>query len=152
VKAIEVTAYATSNGNSENLREAAFQVAEDKARGKLQEFIESDIKTSRVTNTLTKNVEKANDRIKQRISNGEEVAMSDTDADKDTNFTVRENSNDVARQITDTIRVNSAGIQRGVRTVDEKIVDRQTVQVTIRWDRDSYEFSSSLKSKFSARN
>jgi predicted nucleic acid-binding protein len=152
VKAIEVTAYATSNGNSENLREVAFQVAEDKARGKLQEFIEVDIKTSRVTNTLTKNVEKANDRIKQRISNGEEVAMSDSDADKETNFAVRENSNDVARQITDTIRVNSAGIQRGVRTIDEKIVDRQTVQVTIRWDRDSYQLSNDLKSKFSARN
>jgi hypothetical protein len=152
VKAIEVTAYATSNGNSENLRELAFQVAEDKARGKLSEFIESDIKTSRVTNTLSKNVEKANDRIKQRISNGEEVAMSEEDAGKDTNYAIRENSNDIARQVTETIRVNSTTIQRGVRTIDEKIVDRQTVQVTIRWDKDAYNFATGLKSKFSARN
>lgn len=151
VKAIEVTAYATSNGNTENLRENAFQIAEDKARSKLAEFIETDIKTTRVTNTLSKNVEKANDRIKQRISNGEEVAMSDEDANKDTNFAVRENSNDVARQVTETIRVNSTSIQRGVQNIEEKIVDRQTVQVTIRWDRDSYALATDLKSKFSAK-
>ena len=70
VKAIEVTAYAPSFGNSEANREAAFAVAHDMALVKLNRFIQDDISSTRVTTTLTKNVEKANDKLKSRIGDG----------------------------------------------------------------------------------
>lgn len=146
-KAIEVTAYATSNGNSEVNRELAFRVGAAKAKAKLRHFLQEDVSSSTTINTLSKNIEKANDRVKQRIS-GEEVAMSDEDAAKETNWAVRENSNDIARTVTETIRINASGILKGVYVADEKIVDRQTVQVTIRWDKDSERASNYLKNKF----
>jgi hypothetical protein len=148
IKAVEVTAYAPSNGNSEWNRETAFKVGAMSAKAKLRKFINQDIYTSEVSNTLSKNVEKANDRIKSRIRSDEEVAMSDEDVGKDTNFAIRENTNDTVRTVTETIRVNAQGILKGVQVIDERIVDRQTVAVTIRWDKDSDRAAESLRKVF----
>jgi hypothetical protein len=147
-KAIEVTAYATSNGNSENNRETAFNVAEMKAKAKLRHFIYEDVQSTSVTNTFSKNIEKANDRIKSKINAGEEVSMSDDEASKDTNFAIRENTNDIVRTVTENVRVSASGILKGVYIKDEKIVDRQTVGVTIRWDKDSDKSSGQLQKIF----
>jgi predicted nucleic acid-binding protein len=149
--AIEVTAYAPSYGNSESNRETAFHVAEMNAKAKLRRFIQEDIQTSSVTNTITKNIEKANDKIKQRINDGQQVTMSEDEAkefNKDSNTAERENANSVTRTVTENVRMNAAGILKGVKTVDETIVDRQTVQVTIRWDRDSEAASQFFANKF----
>jgi predicted nucleic acid-binding protein len=148
IKSIEVTAYAPSYGNSEVNRENAFNVATMNAKAKLRRFINEDISTTEVKTVLTKNVEKANDRIKNRINADTEVAMSDTDTDKETNWAVRENANDTVQSLTENIRVQAQGILRGVYAVDERVVDRQTVQVTIRWDQDSDKASLSLRKKF----
>lgn len=148
IKSIEVTAYAPSYGNSEVNRENAYNVASMNAKAKLRRFINEDISTTEVKNVLTKNVEKANDRIKNRINSDVEVAMSDTDADKETNWAVRENSNETVQTLTENIRVQAQGILRGVYVVSEKVVDRQTVQVTIRWDQDSDNASLALRKRF----
>lgn len=145
LKSIEVTAYAPSYGNSEVLRENAFRVAEDQSKSKLIRFLREEIKSNAVTKTIGKNIEKANDRVKQRISNSEEVSMSEEDASKDTNYAVRENTNNTAREFVETIQSQSAGILRGVYVSDETIVDRQTVAVTIRWDRESAKSASDIR-------
>lgn len=145
IKGVEVTAYAPSYGNSEVNREVAFKVAEDQAKAKLIRFLKEDINTTAVTRTISKNIEKANDRIKQRIKNDQDVEMSDEDAAKDTNYAIRENTNETTRVLTETIRAQANGILRGIQVVDEDIVDRQTVKVTIRWDRDSGNAAKSLR-------
>ena len=75
--------------------------------------------------------------------------MSDEDVAKDTNYAIRENVNDTVRTVVESIRVQASGILRGVKTIDEQIVDRQTVSVTIRWDKDSEDFARSLNKRFS---
>lgn len=148
IKAVEVTGLAPSYGNSEVMREQAFAVAEMQAKAKLRRFIQEDVYTSQVQNVLGKSVEKANDRIKSRIKTDDAVEMSEEDASKDTNFAVRENTNTTTRTFTETIRVNAQGILKGVRVIDEKIVDRQTVQVTIRWDKENEQGVKSLRKAF----
>jgi hypothetical protein len=74
--------------------------------------------------------------------------MSDTDAEKDTNFSVRENSNDTAYQLQETIRVNASGILRGFKVVKQEVVGAQEVSVTIRWDKDSERTANQLRKKF----
>ena len=123
--------------NSEVNREQAFRVAEMNAKAKLRKFIHEDVATSETKQVISKNIEKANDRIKQRINANEEVNMTDDEATKETNFAIRENTNETVQNLTETIRVNAAGILRGVYVKDEVVVDRQTVQVTIRWDKNS---------------
>ena len=58
IKAIEVTGYAPSFGASEVMRETAFKVAHDQALDKLIRFVKQDISSTRVTNTIAKNIEK----------------------------------------------------------------------------------------------
>ncbi len=148
IRAIEVTDYAASYGNSEVQREQAFRVAEMKAKARLRHFINEDVNSSQVKSTLGRNVEKANDRIKQRISANEEVVMSDTEADKETNWAVRENTTNTVQTMTETVRVNAAGILRGLYVKEANIVDRQTVQVTLRWDKDSERASDYFRNRF----
>lgn len=146
---IEVTAYATSNGNSESNRETAFHVAEMNAKAKMRRFIKEDISTSSVTNTISRNIEKANDQIKKQTAvNGGTVNMTEEEAAKDSNLSVRVNTNDITRTVTETVRVNASGILRGVRVIDEEVVDRQTVKVTIRWDSKSEAASQFFNKRF----
>jgi len=139
IKAVEVVAYAPSYGNSEVNRENAYRVAELNANRKLIEFLQKDISSATVVRTLTKNVEKANDNIRSKITQNE-VSVSDADADTssgDNNVSTRVNINETVRTVSESISTNSQRILKGVQVVDEKIVDRQTVQVTIRWDKSS---------------
>lgn len=138
IKAVEVTAYAPSYGNSEVNRENAFRVAELNANRKLIEFLQKDITSSTVVKTLSKNVEKANDNIRSKITQNE-VSVNDAEADNstpDTNVATRTNVNETVRTVAESITTNSQRILKGIQVVDEQIIDRQTVQVTIRWDKD----------------
>jgi len=145
---IESVGTASANGNTESNRRTALIRAGDRARANVRHFIQEDVSSTRVTNTLAKNVEKASDRMKSRTTTGEAVAMSDSDAEKDTNHSVRENSNDTAYQLSETIRVNAQGILRGFKVVKQEVTAPQEVSVTIRWDKESELVSNQLRKKF----
>ena len=146
IKSIEATGYAPSFGNSEAMRDNVFEVAEMRALDRLVRFVKQDVSSQRTVSTMAKNWEVAKDRIKQRIEG--EVSMNDTDADKQSNVAVRENTNDAVRNVVSTIRNNAQGIIRGARPINQKIVDRQTVSVTIRWDRYSADAVINIQKKY----
>lgn len=168
IMSIEVTAYATSNGNTENNRETAFRVAELKAKAKLRHFIHEDITSTRSVNTLVRNVEKASDRMRNRIRTNDEVEMTDEEALRILNDETREaravqrddgvepgdnvarrmNANNTVRTFVENVRQQAQGILIGVRVIDERIVDRQTVSSTIRWDQHSDGFARQLRQRF----
>jgi len=145
VVAIESVGTATTNGNTGNNRKTALIRAGDRARANVRHFIQEDISSSRVTTTIAKNVEKANDRFEKKVNSSEEVSVSDQEGSAGT---VRQNSNDTAYQLTETIRVNAQGILRGFRVVKEEVVGPQEVAVTIRWDKESEMTSDTLRKKF----
>lgn len=168
IMAIEVTAYATSNGNTESNRETAFKIAEMKAKAKLRHYIHEDITSSRSVNTLVRNVEKASDRMRNRIRTNDEIEMSDeealrllndetrearvsqrnSDAEPGDNVARRMNANTTVRTFVENVRQQAQGILIGVRVVDERVVDRQTVSSTIRWDQHSDAFARQLRRRF----
>ena len=148
LKAIEVTGYGNSFGNSEALREGAFTAAEMNAKAKFIRWINEDVVTNIVKQTVQKNVEKGQDRIKQRIKSDEAVEMSDQDASKETNFAVRENNNEIVNSLIESIRNNAQGKLRGTYVKQAEIVDRQTVKVVIRWDNASQKAAETLRLKF----
>lgn len=153
-RSIEVTAYAPSFGNTENNRERAFTVAEMNAKGKLRHFIQEDISSTRVVNTFTRNLEKARDIIQSNGNNSEDVQFSEDEQSKSDNGKtnlVRENMNKTVQVLTESIHANAQGILRGVYVVDSKVVDRQTVSVTIRWDARSDDVANTLRRQFSTQ-
>lgn len=141
---IEVTAYATSGGSGDSQREAAFRIAELKAKAKLRHFLNEEVTSTRVVTTLSKNIEKADDRL-QNGSKPTATQLSEEEADRSPSYVVRENTASVARTLSETVKSRSSGIMRGIYIQEAKVVDRQTVAVTIRWDKSSDGFSQKLR-------
>jgi len=148
IKAIEVTAYGNSYGNSEVMRERAFVAAELQAKAKLISFVQEGVSSTVVMQTVTKNVEKASDTINARVKSGDAVTMTDEEAMKGGNTAVRVNSNETVRTLTESIRNNAEGKIRGAYVKEADIVDAQTVRVTIRWDKDSQKAATQLRKNF----
>jgi hypothetical protein len=149
VVAIESTGTATSFGNTANNRKTALTVAEMRANSHVAEFISKDISTTRVTNTIAKNLEKASDKVKSGNSDGSTVEMTDKEA---ATISLRENNNQTAHTLTETIRTNSQAILKGFVKINEEVVGNQEVLVTIRWDKDSERAAETLRKKFTATN
>lgn len=135
---IEVTGYAPSFGVTQANREVAFQVANDVALAKLARFLDTDVKTTRTTKLLSRNLEKTNQLVATGQPMPEEVSVSeDARPVANANSERLSTSNNIVRTMVQTIATSSQRILRGVRVIDEKIVDPKTVSVTVRWDVDS---------------
>lgn len=145
IVAIESTATATSFGNTANNRKNALTVAEMRANAHVAEFIAKDISTTRVTNTIAKNLEKASDKVKSGAADGDTVSMTDKEA---ANVSLRENNNETVHQLTETIRTSSQAILRGFVKINEEVVGNQEVSVTIRWDKTSERAANTLRQRF----
>ena len=145
VIAIESTATATSFGNTSNNRKTALTVAEMRANSHVAEFMSKDISTTRVTNTIAKNLEKANDKVKSGNSDGSTVEMTDKEA---ASISLRENNNETVHNLTERIRTNSHAILKGFIKINEEVVGNQEVLVTIRWNKDSELAAETLRKKF----
>ena len=156
LKAIEVTGYAPAIGNTEFQQDAAFDAAELDAKAKLTRFLREGISSSRVSNTISRNIEKARDVTKNKIKGGDEaVTMSDAEAaqtrpaDDNQNVATRDNTNDTTRTLIKKISEEARGILSGVYVKDTDIMsDGRTVKVVIRWDRDSQNAVKELRKAF----
>jgi hypothetical protein len=132
--AIESTGTAPTFGATTANRKNAMTIAEMRANGNVSEFLNKEINTSRVNNTIAKNIEKATDKVKSGNSDDKPVELSDKEAN---NMSLRENTNDTVVQLTETIRTNSSAILKGFMKIKEEVIGPQEVSVTIRWDLDS---------------
>lgn len=154
LKSLEVSGYAAAMGSSEMQQETAFEIAELDAKAKLQRFLSQEIKTSRVTNTFSKNIEKANDRIKSNTNSiNEPIALSDSEINnsspKNSSSSDRENTNEVTRTLVRKISEEASGILNGVFIKNTEIMgDGKTVKVVIRWDPESQRASEELRRRF----
>ena len=115
-----------------------------RANANVSEFLNKEISTTRVNNTIAKNIEKANDIIKSGKADGSTVEMTDKEA---SNLSMRENNNNTVVQLTETIRTNSTAILKGFVKIKEDVVGVQEVAVTIRWDLNSESARNQLAAK-----
>ena len=136
---IEVSAYAPSFGTTEANRESAFRVANDLALAKLAQFLSTEVKTSRTTKILTRNVEKTNQMLLSGKTIAGEVTFDDdeTPPARGSNEQALQTDSSVASSVVEVLTIKSQRILKGVRVIDEKIVDAKTVSVTVRWDAES---------------
>ena len=123
---IEVSAYAPS-------------VANDLALAKLAQFLSTEVKTSRTTKILTRNLEKTNQMLLSGKTIAGEVTFDDdeTPPARGSNEQALQTDSSVASSVVEVLTIKSQRILKGVRVIDEKIVDAKTVSVTVRWDAES---------------
>jgi hypothetical protein len=144
VVAIESTGTAPTFGATTSNRKNALTIAEMRANANVSEFLNKEITSNRVNNTIAKNVEKATDLVRSGKVDGSTVEMTDKEAG---NSSVRENTNDTVVQLTETIRTNSSAILKGFIKIKEEVVGPQEVAVTIRWDINSETARNQLASR-----
>ena len=144
IVAIEATGTAPSFGNTTNNLRNALTRAEMRANANVSEFLNKEITTNRVNNTIAKNIEKASDKVKAGKADDKAVEMTDKEA---SNISLRENINDTVVQLTETIQTSSRSILKGFVKVKEDVVGVQEVAVTIRWDLDSEDARNQLANK-----
>jgi hypothetical protein len=142
--AIESIGTAPTFGNTTSNRKNALTIAEMRANANVSEFLNKEISTTRVNNTIAKNIEKANDIVKSGKADGSTVEMTDKEA---SNLSMRENNNNTVVQLTETIRTNSTAILKGFVKIKEDVVGVQEVAVTIRWDLNSESARNQLAAK-----
>jgi hypothetical protein len=143
--AIEATGVAATNGNSTNNLRTGLMRAEMQAKANVSHFITEEVTSNRVTTTIAKNIEKAQDKINKGAADGQTVEMTDQEAK---NVSVRENANDTAHNLTNTIRTNSRSILRGFKVASQDITGDQEVKVVVRWDLESDRAANMLRKKF----
>lgn len=145
---IESVGVAATNGNSANNLRTGLLRAEMQAKANVSHFINEEINSNRVTTTIAKNIEKAQDKINKGAPDGQTVEMTDQEAKANQNLSVRENSNDTAHNVTNTIRANSRSILRGFKVISQDVTGDQEVKVTVRWDLESDRAAVMLRKKF----
>lgn len=134
IVAIESVGTAPSFGGTVNNRKNALVRAEMKAKANVAEFMDTQVSTNRVQTTIAKNIEKATDKVNAGKADNETVEMTDKEAK---NISLRENTNNTAVELTETIRTSATAILKGFVKINEKVVGDQEVAVTIRWDVES---------------
>lgn len=108
--------------------EQAMNVATMRAKRNIVEFINSDVRSNKTTDTITKalvkNVDEDDNATKQRAAN-------------------------IATQITEKIAVESNGILKGVYVVERKVSsDKRTVVVVIQVDKRSLRAAQQMRASF----
>jgi len=131
---IEAIGTAPTFGNTISNRKNALSVAHDRALNQVARFVNQEVTSNRVQNTIAKNIEKATDKVKSGKADDSTVEMSDKEASK---LSLRENHNDTVVTMTETIQTSAKAILRGFIKTDEKIIGDQEVSVTVRWDLNS---------------
>lgn len=134
IVAIESVGTAPSFGATVNNRKTALIRAEMRAKSNVAEFMDTQVSTTRVQNTIAKNIEKASDKVASGKADGQTVEMTDQEAK---NISLRENTNHTAVELTETIKTSATAILKGFVKINEKVVGDQEVAVTIRWDIES---------------
>lgn len=134
IVAIESTGTAPSYGGTSNNRKMALTRAEMRAKANVAHFMDTQVSTTRVQNTIAKNIEKATDKVASGKADSQPVEMTDQEAK---NISLRENSNHTAVELTETIKTSATAILKGFVKINEKVIGDQEVAVTIRWDIES---------------
>jgi hypothetical protein len=152
VESIEVVGYAPVWGSSQNAAREAFRVAELEAKKSLNDFINKETVTSKVSvKMISQNLEQAKDQktnsfSSNRSGNNDGLVALDIDPkaadtkenNQEENTAVRNDSLRVASRVNTMITTQNRGILSGLYLVEGIVInDGKNVQVTYRWDRKS---------------
>jgi hypothetical protein len=147
VESIEAVGVAPSVGATRLLQEDATQRACMKAKANVVKYVFGD-NVSENTTSRTKNKQNENqkDRVKSKTELGQDVDMASDDADKDTNYSVREALINSDIETVKTITTNAQGRLVGFKIEETRTIDSKTMSCTIAWHRSDSEDIKKVRS------
>lgn len=145
--AVEATAYAPVQGNSERAVQSATEAAYVLAKDRMSSFLHPEtINSKRFLDTVTRNVEKARDNKTNKFATNknqdfafetsDEEAAKSGEINREENTAVRNDAITIQSNLRKTVSIQRSGILGGVVFKEGTIInDGRNVKVTVRWDR-----------------
>lgn len=136
IESIEAIGIAPSVGATRLLQEDATQRACMKAKANVVRYVFGE-NVNDFANTRTRNKQNENqkDRVKSKTEIGQDVDMSSEDADKDTNYSIREALVNSDIESVRTITTNAQGRLVGFSIMGTSVLDSKTIVCTIIWNK-----------------
>jgi len=152
IDSIEAVGVQPSIGASRLIQKTVTLQACDNARANVVSYVFGDNVThSRSSRMRSRQNENQKDRVKSRTEKGDEVGMSATDADKDTNFSILEALVNTDIDTVRTVTTNSQGRLVGFKIADTKVVDGKTISCTVAWNRHDSEDLGKVRNLISGK-
>lgn len=140
IEAIEAVGVQPSVGATNLIQKTVTLQACDNARANVVSYVFGDnVTDSRISKLRSRQNENQKDRVKSRTEKGDEVAMSDSDSDKDTNFSIQESLVNSDIDMVRTVTTNAQGRLVGFKVINTSVVNNKTIACTINWSKNDTE-------------
>lgn len=150
IETIEAVGIQPSVGATRLQQRAITIQACDNARANIVGYVFGEnVRDSRTSRTRSNQNENQKDRAKSRTDIGDEVAMSQNDPDKDTNFSVKEALINTDIDMVRTITTDSQGRLVGFRVKETNVIDGKTMACRLTWSKKDNEDLSKVRSLIS---
>lgn len=140
IESIEAVGVQPSVGATNLIQKTVTLQACDNARANVISYVFGDnVTDSRISKLRSRQNENQKDRVKSRTEKGDEVSMSSTDPDKDTNFSIQEALINSDIDMVRTVTTNAQGRLVGFKVVNTSVVNGKTIACTINWSKNDTE-------------
>lgn len=136
IESIEAVGVQPSVGATRLLQKSTTLMACDNARANVVSYVfGTNINESRLARTKNKQNENQKDRVKSKTEIGQDVEMASDDAEKDTNYSIREALINSDIETVRTVTTSTQGKLVGFSIKDTQVLDSKTISCTIVWNK-----------------
>lgn len=136
IESIEAIGIQPSVGATRLLQKSTTLMACDNAKANVVSYVfGNNVSESRTSRTKNKQNENQKDRIKSKTEIGQDVDMASDDADKDTNYSIRESLIDSDIESVRTVTTTAQGRLVGFSIKETVVIDSKTISCTIVWNK-----------------
>jgi len=136
IESIEAVGVQPSVGATRLLQKSSTLMACDNARANVVSYVfGNNVSESRTSRSKSKQNENQKDRVKSKTELGQDVDMASDDAEKDTNYSIREALINSDIETLRTVTTTAQGRLVGFSIKETNVLDSKTISCTIVWNK-----------------
>jgi hypothetical protein len=150
IESIEAVGVQPSVGATRLLQKSTTLMACDNAKANVVAYVfGTNVSESRSSRTKNKQNENQKDRIKSKTEIGQDVDMASDDAEKDTNYSIREALVNSDIETVRTVTTTAQGKLVGFSIKETVVLDSKTISCTIVWNKNDSQDLKKVRSLIS---
>jgi hypothetical protein len=150
IESIEAVGVQPSVGATRLLQKSSTLMACDNARANVVSYVfGNNVSESRTSRSKSKQNENQKDRVKSKTELGQDVDMASDDAEKDTNYSIREALINSDIETLRTVTTTAQGRLVGFSIKETNVLDSKTISCTIVWNKNDSQDLKKVRSLIS---
>jgi len=150
IESIEAVGVQPSVGATRLLQKSTTLMACDNAKANVVAYVfGTNVSESRSSRTKNKQNENQKDRVKSKTEIGQDVDMASDDAEKDTNYSIREALVNSDIETVRTVTTTAQGKLVGFSIKETVVLDSKTISCTIVWNKNDSQDLKKVRSLIS---